>query len=153
MKLLWQTGCLAGLAALGLMAQPGPPGPPPPHGNMWFGPGSRIMPFEGGMGGTISGAPYSAVQTTEMVQKLADGNSIVEKTQSNVYRDAQGRVRIEHTFPGRPGSTQPARKMVSIFDPVAGTSYVLQPEESKAFKSNMRPRPPADTNAQNAQPH
>jgi hypothetical protein len=105
------------------------------------------------MTGAVAGAPYSAVQTTEMVQKLADGNSIVEKTQSNVYRDAQGRVRIEHMLPSRPGSsTQGTRKMVSIFDPVAGSSYVLQPDENKAFKSGMHPRPPADANAQNAQP-
>src|SRR5438552_15529390 len=105
MKLLFRSGCLAGVAALGLMAQPpGPPGPPP-HGGGWFGPGSRIMPFDMGMAGTVTGAPYSAVQTTEMVQKLPDGNTIVEKSQTNVYRDQQGRVRIEHMFPSRPGSS------------------------------------------------
>ena len=153
MKFLWKTGCLAGLAALGLMAQPAPPGPPPPHGNMWFGPGARIMPFDTGMAGTVTGAPYSAVQTTEIVQKLGDGNTIMEKTQSNVYRDAQGRVRIEHSFPSRPDAgTQGARKMVSIFDPVAGTSYVLKSSDNTAFKSVMRQRPPADANTQNAQP-
>jgi hypothetical protein len=120
---------------------------------MWFGPGARIMPFDTGMAGTVTGAPYSAVQTTEMVQKLGDGNTIVEKSQSNVYRDAQGRVRIEHSFPSRPGSgTQATHKMVSIFDPVAGTSYVLKSGENTAFKSVMRQRQPADANAQNAQP-
>jgi hypothetical protein len=109
------------------------------------------MPFDMGMAGTVTGAPYSAVQTTEMVQKLGDGNTIVEKSQTNVYRDTQGRVRIEHMFPARPGSsTQGTHKMVSIFDPVANTSYVLQPEQNKAFKSPMRSRPPADANAQAA---
>jgi hypothetical protein len=153
MKLLWQLSCLGCVAAFGLMAQPGPPPGPPMHGNMWFGPGARIMPFDTGSGGTITGAPYSALQTTEMVQKLGDGNTIVEKTQSNVYRDTQGRVRIEHSFPARPGSnTQTPRKMVSIFDPVAGSSYVLQPDQNTAFKSAMRQRPPADSNAQGAQP-
>ena len=152
MKLLRRLGCLAGVAALGLMAQPpGPPGPPPHGGGFGFGPGSRIMPFDMGMAGTVTGAPYSAVQTTEMVQKLGDGNSIVQKTQTNVYRDTQGRVRIEHMVPARPGSnSQGTRKMVSIFDPVANTSYVLQPEGNKAFKSAMRPRPPVDADAQNA---
>jgi hypothetical protein len=112
------------------------------------------MPFDMGMGGTVTGAPYSGVQVTEMVQKLGDGNTIVEKSQTNVYRDTQGRVRIEHTFPSRPGSTSQtaSRKMVSIFDPVANTSYMLQPNENKAFKSTMRsPRPPADANASGAQ--
>jgi len=112
------------------------------------------MPFDMGMGGTVTGAPYSAVQVTEMVQKLGDGNTIVEKSQTNVYRDTQGRVRIEHMLPSRPGSSQTAgsqqaaRKMVSIFDPVANTSYVLQPNENKAFKSPMHSRPPADAGAQ-----
>src|SRR5438477_587059 len=82
-----------------------PVGPPPMHGGGWFGPGSRIMPFDTGMGGTVTGAPYSAVQVTEMVQKLGDGNTIVEKSQTNVYRDAQGRMRIEHMLPSRPGSS------------------------------------------------
>ena len=125
-----------------------------PHGGGWFGPGARIMPFEG-MAATVTGAPYSAVQTTEMVQKLADGNTIVEKSQSNVYRDAQGRVRIEHTLPSRPGAnTQGTRQVVNIFDPVSNTSYVLEPDQSKALKSGMRPRPPANANAngQNGQP-
>src|SRR5581483_3104241 len=106
-----------------------------------------------GMGGTVSGAPYSAVQVTEMVQKLGDGNTIVEKSQSNVFRDAQGRVRIEHSFPARPGSsTQSPHKMVSILDPVAGTSYILQPDQNTAFKSAMHQRPAADASAQNGPP-
>src|SRR5215831_3079773 len=103
MKRMWIAGCLTLLAAVCMMAQP--PGPPP-HGGGWFGgPGARfgIMPFGGEA--VVTGAPYSAVQTTQMVQKLSDGNTIVEKQQSNVYRDSQGRVRIEHSFPARPGST------------------------------------------------
>src|SRR5437868_1833510 len=134
MKQLWKIGCLAGFAALTTMAQP--PGPPP-HGGGWFGPGSRIMPFDSGMAATVTGAPYSAVETTEMVQKLADGNTIVERQQTNLYRDSQGRVRIEHTLHSRPGSDQAARKTVSIFDPVAGSTYMLQPAEMKAYKSGM----------------
>lgn len=149
MKQLWKFGCLAGVAVLTLMAQP--PGPPP-HGGGWFGPGSRIMPFDSGMAATVTGAPYSAVETTEMVQKLADGNTIVERQQTNLYRDSQGRVRIEHTFPPRPGSDQAARKTVSIFDPVAGTTYMLQPGEMKAYKLGMRPRPPADAGIEHARP-
>src|SRR4051794_7454424 len=126
MKQLWKIGCLAGFAALTMMAQP--PGPPP-HGEGWFGPGSRMMPFDSGMAATVTGAPYSAVQTTEMVQKLADGNTIVERRQTNLYRDPQGRVRIEHTMPARPGSNEQARTTISIFDPVAGSFYMLQPNE------------------------
>jgi hypothetical protein len=105
------------------------------------------------MAATVTGAPYSAVQTTEMVQKLADGNTIVERQQTNLYRDSQGRVRIEHTMPARPGSgDQAARKTVSIFDPVAGSTYMLQPAEMTAYKSDMRSRPPADGRMQHGRP-
>jgi len=149
MKQLCKIGCLTGLAALTMMAQP--PGPPP-HGGGWFGPGSRMMPFDSGMFATIPGAPYSAVQTTEMVQKLADGNTIVERQQTNLFRDAQGRVRIEHTMPARPGSNEQARKTVSIFDPVAGATYMLQPTEMTAHKMTMHSRPPADSAAQSGRP-
>ena len=155
MKRSLQIGWLAGVAVFGLMAQPpGPPPGPPPHGG-WMGPGSRfaIMPFGPEMGGTITGAPYSAVQTTEMVQKLADGNSIVERHQANVFRDKDGRVRIEHSFPSRAGSSnQTPRSMISIFDPVAGASYMLQPNDMTAHKSTLRPRPSGDGTAFNRQP-
>jgi hypothetical protein len=42
--------------------------------------------------------------------------------------------------------------MVSIFDPVAGVSYTLQPGEMTAHKSTMRSRPAGDPNMQNRQP-
>jgi hypothetical protein len=103
-----------------------------------------MMPFDSGMGTTVTGAPYSAVQTTEMVQKLGDGNTIVERQQTNLFRDTAGRVRIEHTLPARPGSNEQPRKTVSIFDPVAGSVYMLQPTEMTAHKSNLRPHTPPD---------
>jgi len=91
---------------------------------------------------TITGAPYSAVRSVEMIQKLADGNTIVERQQSNVYRDKDGRVRVEHTFPARPGSTnQNARTVINILDPVAGASYMLQPGDMTARKSTLHTRP------------
>jgi hypothetical protein len=54
-------------------------------------------------------------------------------------------VRIEHTFAPRPGSTtQSAHKTISIFDPVAGATYMLQPDSMKAYKSPAHARPGAD---------
>src|SRR5690349_13860171 len=38
-------------------------------------------------GKVVKGAPYSGEAVTEMVQTLADGNRIVNKTTSKVYRD------------------------------------------------------------------
>jgi hypothetical protein len=149
MKQSWKFGMMIGLASVCLMAQP--PGPPP-HAGGWGGPGSRFafMPFGPGPGATITGAPYSAVQITETTQKLADGNTISERHQSNVYRDAQGRVRVEHTLPARAGSTtQGTRTVISIFDPVAGASYMLQPNTTTAYKSNLHTRPAADASTGN----
>ena len=66
----------------------------------------------------VKGAPYSAEIVSESVQTLADGNRIVNRRTSRVYRDGLGRVRREEDRPA--GSP-----MVSITDPVAGTSFTL----------------------------
>src|SRR5215472_17325015 len=44
-------------------------------------------------GAPVTGAPYSATATTETTQVLADGNRIVNKTESLLARDSQGRTR------------------------------------------------------------
>jgi hypothetical protein len=77
------------------------------------------------MGKTIKGAPYSADEITESLQVLADGTRISHRSQATVYRDSQGRVRRE-------SPTQ-----ITIFDPVAGVSYTLDPATMTAVKSNM----------------
>jgi len=43
----------------------------------------------------VKGAPYSAEAVTESVQTLADGNRIVRKNSSHIYRDGEGRTRRE----------------------------------------------------------
>ena len=75
----------------------------------------------GGAQATVAGAPYSAVEVTITQQVLAGGNSIQAQTQSNIYRDSQGRVRTE-TAAGQPapGGGKTPSAMVSIHDPVAG---------------------------------
>ncbi len=50
-------------------------------------------------GAVVAGAPYSAVAVVTSKQTLADGNSINRTTQSNLYRDSQGRTRRETTLP------------------------------------------------------
>jgi hypothetical protein len=86
-----------------------------------MGPGSRTP---------VTGAPYSAIQTTESHQVLADGNQIVRQDQAKVYRDNQGRVRTE-----RSGRGAEASAVIAIFDPVAGFSYVLHPATMTAVKT------------------
>jgi len=46
-------------------------------------------------GKVVKNAPYSAEAVTEMTQRLADGNRIVNKSTANMYRDSEGRTRRE----------------------------------------------------------
>lgn len=88
----------------------------------------------------IKGAPFSATAVTEMEQPLADGNRIRQKSSSALARDSAGRTRRELVAgaigplvaPGEP------RSLISLHDPVSGTSITLDPTARKAF----RHRPP-----------
>ena len=84
----------------------------------------------------VKGAPYSAEAVTESVQTLADGNRIVRKNSSNIYRDGEGRTRREFTLNVLgPWSTQDdAPRTISINDPVAKVSYTLDPRTKTARK-------------------
>lgn len=98
---------------------------------MSMGPGSRTP---------VTGAPYSAVQTTQSLQTLADGNQISKQDQAKVYRDGQGRVRIE-----RAGSGAGASAVTAIFDPVAGLSHILHPASMTAITNPVHLRDSAET--------
>lgn len=78
----------------------------------------------------ISGAPYSADAVTETTQALADGNRINRKSLTRVYRDTEGRTRREEV--DETGTVV----SVSIVDPVAHVSYVLQPKTRTAYRQN-----------------
>ncbi len=84
----------------------------------------------------VVGAPYSAQAVTETNQVLADGNRIQRKVTSAVYRDSEGRTRREQSLAGfGPLAPPQDRQIIFITDPVAGTSYVLEPETKIARKS------------------
>jgi len=77
------------------------------------------------------GAPYSAEAVTESLQVLSDGNRISRKTTTRIYRDSEGRTRREQLSPaGQPQS-------VSISDPVAGTTFILNPTDRTASRTNV----------------
>jgi hypothetical protein len=95
----------------------------------------EVLGFEGMHGGkVVTGAPFSAVAVTETTQTLADGNHIARKTQTNLFRDSQGRVRREVTLEafGPLAASGQMKSFVSINDPVAGTHYVLHPDTKTA---------------------
>ena len=107
-----------------------------------FGGGPFGMMAAGPMWGPpVTGAPYSAVQNIQFQDTLANGNQINHAQQVKVYRDSQGRVRVDRTFTP-PGATA-ARTSSVIFDPVGGFIYVLNPARQTAVKRPV-PTPPAD---------
>ena len=76
------------------------------------------------------GAPYSAEAINESSQTLADGNRIVQKSTTRVYRDGEGRTRREELADGEVVG-------VSIVDPVGQVSYVLDPKSRTAYRGSM----------------
>ena len=132
------TLCLALVFTAALPAQ----GPPPGRGfgGGGFGArGARILGAGPGSRTLVTGAPYSAVETVQREQTLANGNRISTTEQTTVYRDSQGRIRTEQTFTPPAASGQAARTVVTIFDPVAGTRYAL---DSSTMIARQSPLPP-----------
>lgn len=117
-----------------LMLQEGVPGEGGPDGP--FGPGFELLGFGGMHGGkVVKGAPFSATAVSEHTQTLADGNHITRKTQSNLFRDTQGRFRKEQTLPAfGAGAAGQAKSVVIISDPVAATGYMLEADKKIAFQ-------------------
>ena len=85
---------------------------------------TRFMSAEmGDHGKVVKDAPYSAEAVTEKVQILGDGNRIVKRTTTMLYRDAAGRTRQEQTAPG---------STVFISDPVSAKHTVLNVDKKTA---------------------
>jgi hypothetical protein len=77
----------------------------------------------------VKGAPYSAQAVRQFTQTLADGNHIQHSSTVLIARDSEGRSRREETIGsiGSLAASGATPKAVFIHDPVAGTSYVLDP--------------------------
>jgi hypothetical protein len=103
---------------------------PPPMGDK-----IELLGFAGMHGGkTVTGAPFSAVAVSVSTQTLSDGNQISSKTQTNLFRDSQGRVRKEVNLSamGMLAQAGQPRSFVVIHDPVAKVGYALEPEQKIA---------------------
>jgi hypothetical protein len=90
-----------------------------------------------GMDKLVKGAPYTAQAVTEFTQTLADGNRIHHSNTASLARDSEGRTRREEAIVAigpMAGSGEPP-KSILIHDPVAHTSYVLEPESHTARQS------------------
>jgi hypothetical protein len=106
------------------------------EGDAFFADGIELLGFGGGLHGgkVVKGAPFSAIATSTTTQTLADGNHITRTTQTKVYRDSQGRFRKDVTLPaiGPLAASGQPHSFVHISDPVAGTAYVLEPDQKVA---------------------
>jgi hypothetical protein len=79
------------------------------------------------MGGkVVKNLPYSAEVISERQHNLADGNQIASKNVSYSYRDSAGRTRQEAR------DDKGEIRAVTIHDPVAGATYVLNPRNKTA---------------------
>lgn len=120
--------------AIGSFAQEPLPSPPPSggaSGDFFFF--NRME--EAYSPKVVKGSPYSAQAITEMNQTLSDGNQIHRQTTATLYRDSEGRTRREETLGGFGPWSVPANKtqqMIRISDPVAGVSYILNPDQHTA---------------------
>lgn len=75
----------------------------------------------------VKGKPFSATEERHSLQVLGDGTRI-DNTQTNrLYRDSEGRTRVEEM-----------NGMVTIYDPSAGTSIELNPANKTARKGQGR---------------
>jgi TonB family protein len=94
---------------------------------------SSEMNFDGKL---VKGAPYSAQAVTETTQTLADGNRIINKSESALYRDSEGRTRREQSLRaiGPFAATGEPAQTIFINDPVAGVNYALDSRTMVARK-------------------
>jgi hypothetical protein len=104
----------------------------------------------------VKGAPFSAEGISESVQVLSDGNRIMRSTTTKMFRDGEGRFRREGggsliapvaatsgggtigsgTFTYTSGFG--LMEAISIFDPVEGVRFVLNPTDKTARRFDVK---------------
>jgi hypothetical protein len=76
-------------------------------------------------------APYSAESTNESIQTLADGNRIVHRMTTRVYRDSAGRTRRETL------DADGQVVLVAIADPATGQNFVFDPKINRVVSRSV----------------
>jgi hypothetical protein len=90
-----------------------------------------------------TGAPYSGVEVRENVRTMADGSRATSRgSEQRVYRDSQGRTRVEHAISPLAGRSAPMPVIIEITDPVAGRVCDLDTQNHVAHCSEARVAPP-----------
>jgi TonB family protein len=84
-------------------------------------------------------APFSAEMVTESIQTLADGNRIVHRTNTIIYRDGEGRIRLETSSKIRDASgAYKEHKTIQVSDSFGGLNFILDPQNRTARKFPTR---------------
>src|SRR5262245_10849471 len=100
------------------------------------------LSYRGGIG-SIQNSPFSGEMVFETIQTLADGNRVIHRSSTIMYRDSQGRTRQEtiHKIPGIVNGENRERKTIQIYDPVAGHNYTIDPQSHTVVKFVNAARP------------
>ena len=98
----------------------------------------RVKGRKSDFGKVVKGAPYSATAVTEHIQTLSDGNQIIRKNESKLYRDSEGRTRKEQTLDtiGKWTAGGEVKQLTYIDDPVANFRYSLDPRTRRAYRDD-----------------
>jgi hypothetical protein len=109
----------------------------------------------------VTGAPYSALGTSETITRLPDGNRIVRQNSVRMWRDSDGRTRAEYSLSsiGGPLPLEVNSTVTVIDDPATRTRYMLQSADKVAVAVPISPCrdpdgtvSPAPAPAQNLRP-
>lgn len=108
---------------------------------VFFGDGgtaSYVYSF-GMNGATVKSQPFSAQAINESIQILSDGNRIIRKSTTMIYRDSEGRSRREQTISSVGPFAVAGDPPVTIYinDPVAGVSYTLNSRTKTGTRYTM----------------
>jgi hypothetical protein len=78
----------------------------------------------------VTGAPYSAMGTSQTTTTTADGSRVVRQNTVRVWRDSDGRTRSEFelTSIGGPTPVEINSRLTVIDDPAARERYMLRPD-------------------------
>ncbi|HLI83997.1 MAG TPA: hypothetical protein VKV17_08765 [Bryobacteraceae bacterium] len=117
-------------------------------GGFGFGPGLPSFAAK-----TITGAPFSASLTNQSTQTLANGTQIQRQSTGEVARDSQGRVYLQVSTTRPTSSGNQTVSSITIYDPVAGYIYRLNPQKMTGVEMPFQQRtPPPATNGPSAKP-
>ncbi|HKR96796.1 MAG TPA: hypothetical protein VJW55_15575, partial [Candidatus Angelobacter sp.] len=88
---------------------------------------------------SIAGVPFSADVVRQSTQLQPDGSRALVETHGKMFRDSQGRTRVETELTSGAGSI--TRHFTTIFDPVQHISIVLNVEAKTARIYHLPPAP------------